>query len=543
MRVVAQSDAPMQLAALLAFLTLVAPVAVQGGYVEEKHPELGIELPRARDYEQVPTQPDEEQVILYYVEKASKDPKLRVGKRSELSVVWIDVPADPPPPPADAPPPDAPPPPEEEGRSKAKPMGSDAPPPPPPIKTIQDFLTRRTIWTSGTSTTGKTRSGYPGRVMKLEPRGNLAAEQVGVGWAYVFEQPGKRTIAFVGECAEANFEEQSKIWRYIAEHAEFFEPRGEDLEKIGARYRSSALRGVDFRIKARSQLVRGWKAEDTENFILVFHTADQPLVRAIGADIEAIRKEYLKLFPPDRPIDAVSVVRICKDRGEYMAYGGPPGSAGYWNPQSEELVFYDARVKEKGKRSSGDADTFIVLYHEALHQYIHYSAGAVPPHYWFNEGHGDYFSGANISGGKVRSIGVNPWRAGYIKGLVERGQIIPWKDIIGFERQQFYDPARIGQCYAQAWSMVYFLRSSPVVRKHPQWSKIVDNYFQALKAEYGRRLEGLAKQGLAERADQKEAAGADARRFALDQAFKDIDLNALQAEWRAFVEGLELKEK
>jgi hypothetical protein len=91
--------------------------------------------------------------------------------------------------------------------------------------------------------------------------------------------------------------------------------------------------------------------------------------------------------------------------------------------------------------------------------------------------------------------------------------------------------------------MVYFLRSSPVVRKHPQWSKIVDNYFQALKAEYGRRLEGLAKQGLAERADQKEAAGADARRFALDQAFKDIDLDALQAEWRTFVEGLEIKEK
>jgi hypothetical protein len=525
--------------ALIAWLAPSAPA--QGGYTTEKHPDIGITLPRARDYEEVPTQPDEEHVVLYYVERAPKDPKEARKARAELSVVWIDYVPDPPPP-STAPQPDAPPPPEEEGRTKAAPMArAPAPPPKPPINSLERFLEQRTPWALGRGEAGKTRSGYPGRVVQLVPKD--ATRGSGLGWAYVFELPQKRTIAFLGQCAPSDLEEQAKIWRYIAEHAEFAEPEGSDLAKIAARYRSSALRGVEFRAKARSQLVRGWKAEDTENFIVVYHTPDQPLVRAICADIEAIRKEYLELFPPAGPIEAVSVVRVCKDRGEYMAYGGMPGSAGYWNSKSEELVFYDATVKEKGKRATGEENTFIVLYHEALHQYIFYSAGAVPPHYWFNEGHGDYFSGANIKGGKVSSIGLNPWRIGYIQRLLEQNKIIPWKDIVAFERPQFYDPSRIGQCYAQAWSMVYFLRKSPVVQKHAIWSKILETYFAALKEDYVRQLALLAKQGRADQPQEREGAGERARKYAYDLAFAGVNFAELQDEWRSFVEKLEYKAK
>lgn len=54
---------------------------------------------------------------------------------------------------------------------------------------------------------------------------------------------------------------------------------------------------------------------------------------------------------------------------------------------------------------------------------------------------------------------------------------MPWKDIIGFEQPEYYRSDRVGLCYAQGWSMIYFLRQSPVVQKHPQWSKILDTYF------------------------------------------------------------------
>lgn len=530
--------------ALLVAPCLCASLLAQGGYVTEKHPDLGVELPRARDYEQVPTQPDEEHVILYYVEKASKDPKAARAPRGELSVVWIDFVPDPPPPSAN-PAPQTPPAPDDEGRSKAKPMETaPAPPPKPPINSIERFLEQRTRWELGRSEAGKARSGYPARVVTLVPREVNGQRSIGYSaWAYLFELPSKRTIAFVGHCSGGDMTEATKIWRYIAEHAEFSEPAGANLAKIQEKYRNSNLRGLEFRAKARSQLVRGWKAEDTENFIVVHHTPDQPLVRAICSDIEAIRKEYLKLFPPAGPIEAVSVVRVCKDRGEYMAYGGMPGSAGYWNSKSEELVFYDATIKEKGKRESGEENTFIVLYHEALHQYIYYSAGAVPPHYWFNEGHGDFFSGADIKSGKVVSIGLNPWRIGYIKRLVEQNKIIRWKDILSFERAQFYDPSKIGQCYAQAWSMVYFLRKSPAATKHAQWSKILDAYFVALKEDYGRRVEFLEKQGRAAQDDLREDAGQKARAYALELAFQGVDVDALEEAWREFVEKLEYKAK
>jgi len=532
--------APLVFAPLTFAPLTVAPLTVaQGGYVTEKHPDLGVQLPRARDYEEVPTQPDEEQVILYFVEKAPKDPKERRA-RSELTVAWIDYTPDPPPP-SDKPAPDAPPPPDEEGTTRAKPMeAAPAAPVKPPINSFERFLEQRTRWAAGREEPGKSRSGYASRMVTLAGKDERVR---GAAFAYVFEIPKKRTIVFLGECDPSQLEDQTKIWRYIAEHSEFSEPEGADLEKLMQRYRSSGLRGAEFRAKARSQLVRGWKADDTENFIVVHHTPDQPLVRSICADIESIRKEYVKLFPPAGDIDAVSVVRVCKDRGEYMAYGGMPGSAGYWNPQTEELVFYDATVKEKGKRETGEENTFIVLYHEAFHQYVHYSAGAVPPHYWFNEGHGDFFSGADIRGGKVKSIGLNTWRIAHIKRIVEEHKQIPWKEIVAFERGDFYRPDRIGACYSQAWSMIFFLRQSPVVAKHPIWSKILDTYFVALKEDYARQIELLAKQGRDKDAQQREGAGQRARQYALDRAFAGVEFEPLQAEWEQFVGKLEFKRK
>ena len=64
--------------------------AAQGGYTKEKYPDLGIELERPRDYEQIPTQPDEEFVVLYFAEKLPKDPRDRPPIRTELWVLAID---------------------------------------------------------------------------------------------------------------------------------------------------------------------------------------------------------------------------------------------------------------------------------------------------------------------------------------------------------------------------------------------------------------------------------------------------------------------
>lgn len=523
------------------WLTFVAwlPFAfAQGGYATEKHADIGIDLPRARDYEQIPTQPDEEQVVLYYAEKLSKDPKERRAVRPELSVVWIDFVPDP------APKIDEPEPPApddgEEGRTRATPAEKVvAQPEPPPISTLARFLERRTMWELGRSEPGKTRDGWTATIHTLVPRGERPSRSV--GWAYVFERPAQRTIAFLGECAAADLAEQAKIWKYMAERADFYEPEDADVTKLQQKYSRSPLRGVEYRIRVRSKLVRGWKAEDTENFIVVYHTTDQPLVRNLLADIESIRKEYIKLFPSVGEITAVSTVRVCKDRAEYMAYGGMPGSAGYWNSSTEELVFFDAQIKEKGKRSSGDENTFIVLYHEAFHQYIHYSAGELPPHSWFNEGHGDYFSGADVVGSKVKKIGVNPWRIGTIQRAINEHKFVPWKEIIAFEQPEYYRGDRVGLCYAQGWSMIYFLRTSPVVAKHPQWSRILDKYFEELKSSYAGQLDLLAKQGRKDDRAARAACGVSARKTALERSFDGVDIAQLEAEWASYISKIEWK--
>jgi hypothetical protein len=504
-------------------LALSSAAAAQGGYTTEKYPDLGIELERPRDYEQIPTQPDEEFVVLYFAEELPRKPEDRRAIRPELWVLSIDFVPDPRP---------------QGERDEAPPPGAgeaEAVEAPMPVNSLARWLERHSPWEIRRSQEGKPRAGWQVSAHTLSARKGARGSEA--AWSYVFEQPGVRTVAFVARCAESDFKEQERIWRHMAETCELSAPAEVDVEKLRLKYARSDLRGIDYRIGVRARMVRGWKAEDTENFIVVYHTRDQPLIRNLVADIESIRKEYVRLFPPASEITAVSTVRVCKDQAEYLAYGGMRGSAGYWNSATEELVFYDAAVKEKGKATSDDSNTFIVLYHEAFHQYIHYSAGELPPHPWFNEGHGDFFSGADVHGTKVRRIGVNPWRLGTIQTAIARRKSVPWKDILEYEQPQYY--ANPGLCYAQGWSMVYFLRTAPVATRHPQWSRILDTYFQELKADYARRLAELARQGAVDDHEARRTAGAQAREHALERSFEGVDLAALEDEWAKYIAKLQ----
>src|SRR4030095_1230319 len=97
-------------------------------------------------------------------------------------------------------------------------------------------------------------------------------------------------------------------------------------------------------------------------------------------------------------------------------YGGPPGTAGYWNDEAEELVFFDM----DDRKDMADDNTLAVLYHEAFHQYIYYSVGNVAPHSWFNEGHGDYYAGAKY--GTTRfTIEPFRWRVPVLKTALNQG--------------------------------------------------------------------------------------------------------------------------
>ncbi len=166
-------------------------------------------------------------------------------------------------------------------------------------------------------------------------------------------------------------------------------------------------------------------------------------------------------------------MRVCKDKAEYHKYGGPGGSAGYWSPGDEELVFYQDKRNKK--------DSLRVLYHEAFHQYIHYAVGKVAPHSWFNEGHGDYFAGHNYKGRNFVAD-VFRWRTGIISNAIARKSYVPLKDFLTYTQGQYY--ANPGLCYAQGWSLVYFLREVErrKIKKYKQYWGLLDRYFAKIKA-------------------------------------------------------------
>ncbi len=504
--------------------TLLAAVllAAQGGYTSEKFPELGLSFPRARTYEAIPLQPNEEQIVLHYAEKIPEDAKQRRRVRPELSFLWI-----------------------ERGPQRAARTGTGETPPteggepaaapkpdpkaPKPIDSIERFVEARMPgWKLGAAKPGKDREGCKVREFRPEP-----AKDGPATWICAYEND-QRTIAIVGQCDDKDFAEEEKIWRYTAEHLDIGEPEGQNRARVEQLYARKPLKGIEHRVDVRLQMVRGWKVEDTENYIVLYDTPDQPLVRKIVRDLELLRIEYEKLFPSEKPVESVSTVRVCKSRDEYLSYGGPPHSAGYWNWVDEELVFYDAEVQDKSHHVS-DANTFIVLYHEAFHQYIHYSTGELPPHSWFNEGHGDFFSGATIRDGKLRSIGPNPWRLKHIQQAIQSGKYVPLKEIMAFEQPDYYRPDRIGVCYAEGWSLIYFLRKSEIVAKRPEWAQILPTYFAELKSGYAAELAKLEEKGKGKDKELRAKAGLEVRKAALAKATEGVDIEELEKAWKAYV--------
>ncbi|MDJ0973131.1 MAG: hypothetical protein QNJ98_01550 [Planctomycetota bacterium] len=314
----------------------------------------------------------------------------------------------------------------------------------------------------------------------------------------VFEKDGIQ-IGIFFTCPGVLKKDFEKPFESVAKSFVWFDSKAEDVET------RSELDGVNITAKRRREIekgiVAGWDVvvSPKKNYIVLYNTkknTNHKLAKEIAKRIEKIREQIYEVqFPPSKPITAVSIVRVCADAREYHQYGGPGGSAGYWSPGTEELVFYDASRSKKI-----DDDTVSVLYHEAFHQYIFYSVGSVSPHSWFNEGHGDYYAGAKYNRGKF-TIGPFRWRVGVVRKVVSEGPreydadsktwgrkgYTPIKHLVQFTQGEYYSYS--GPSYAQGWSLIFFLREIVPKNKkwNAKWGHILDTYFDVLKAEVAKR--------------------------------------------------------
>lgn len=357
-------------------------------------------------------------------------------------------------------------------------------------------------------------------------------------YAYVaeFELEPNRTVAMIGEGPA-----DPKKWRT-------YEKAFEKMAKSFKRVEVVEIEGVTAvgasspREQKRQQLLMDaaksgdWQLYETENYFIISNNDDQDFLDELMERLEAIRDIYEVDYPfekarkienrratkdgdekdekekdddENRSVSAssamemsrTSVVRVCKNDIQYHQYGGPGGSAGYWNWAEEELVIFD------DKAGGGRDDTWSVLNHEAFHQYIFYFYGNISPHSWYNEGTGDFYAGYEYKFKKFK-LTEFAWRIRTIQQMIREGSYAPLKDFVTWTQQQYYGGNDLGlgggECYAQGWSLIYFLRTGEKEARgwSKAWNKILDTY-----------LDELAISGDLDAAVEKAFAGVDWKAF------------------------------
>ncbi|NUN52156.1 MAG: hypothetical protein HUU06_05135 [Planctomycetaceae bacterium] len=469
-------------------------------------------------------------------------------------------PSDPPPgkepPPADGPPPEGGKP-DEPGTGGGEPGGKPKPPAPKAPTSLKDLFGEAPKsfeewlqgWRDGASKRGGSLDLSPSKAKFGEDEGflyegtyrdfsgrtyQLMAASVRRGEFEVAAVYSIRDHKYFARDFKGTFRDSLKSLRILAQRQ--MEKARADLAKklaeAGGDEAAWAARVID-------GLPPGWTYRKTANYVIVHDKSIENsavgvpgLIEKIAVRLEALRKEvYEPLFPPDRPVTALSVVKVTQDPAQYFAYGAPQGSAGYWSWPSRELVFFCMREKVDL--------TLDVLNHEAFHQYIFYSVGQVSPHSWFNEGHGDYFAGFDRKDGKYRPAKFE-WRRKKIEEAIKGRRHVPLDKFLRFSQAEYYqrggDPSKGGdvlQNYAQGWSLIWFLRTT----KEPKYQGILDRYFNTLKAAVtGWRT---AEEEAARKENRKPLPSflfppelnARAMEEALKAGFDGIDLAELEKDW------------
>ncbi len=240
--------------------------------------------------------------------------------------------------------------------------------------------------------------------------------------------------------------------------------------------------------------------KETAHF-LVATNVDDKFTDWIAKHIELVYTKYESIFPKQSKGKDKYRVIVFDTVKQYMDYGSPANTGGYYQDLTKKLVFW---------KQPKDSDTLLVLYHETFHQFLAYYLDHAPQ--WFNEGHGDYF-GPSVYNEKTRQMEIktNPWRLRTVQSMIQANKYEPFAKLMQMTQQEMYNPRTIGQNYAQAWSMVIFFWHG----EGGKYAKNLQAYFQFL-------------------AKDEELKGA------FDAGFGKLDMGKVEAEWKKYV--LALKE-
>jgi hypothetical protein len=133
---------------------------------------------------------------------------------------------------------------------------------------------------------------------------------------------------------------------------------------------------------------------------------------------------------------------------DYIDFGGIPGSAGIFDPASNELM----AMTPGGKPN---ADSWHVIQHEGFHQFAAAVIGGELP-IWVNEGLAEYFGEAIFTGDGFVTGVIPDWRLKRIQKSMRDGKFRPIHEMMQVSHRDWNDKLAI-ENYDQAWAMVHFL--------------------------------------------------------------------------------------
>ncbi|MCI0342572.1 MAG: hypothetical protein L0216_15755 [Planctomycetales bacterium] len=248
---------------------------------------------------------------------------------------------------------------------------------------------------------------------------------------------------------------------------------------------------------------------------IVMTNAEPAAAKFFSAHAERIYAYYTTKFPKVPGGTVKFPIYIFKDEGSFLRGTQAPRAAGYYSPDTRKLVLYIMRedVDNKTAKNLDEkyANTILVLYHEAFHQFLHTHLEDSPR--WFDEGHGDFFGGAHFAPGSgLPTVGPNLWRAPYMKAILEQGDQTPFPKLLQLTMPEMYGHGVI-ENYTQGWSFVHYLWSDPTLFK-----QYLKPYLEGLQA--GKGIGELYR-----------------------ELFEKVDWPSLEVKWRAHCRSLVSGEK
>jgi hypothetical protein len=364
-----------------------------------------------------------------------------------------------------------------------------------------------------------------------------------------------RSVALIATVSTAD--EEVKSWLAA------FAKAGKSFEsiEIEARPEGAGSTYAEKLAAARTEAERtpGWRVVPTssQKFILVTSCESQKFVDEVIDRLERSREVFEQDYPPPADFQHVSIVRLCAKAEEFHRYGGTgAGVAGWFSPQTTELVLYDAKEVDRNM-------SYAVMTHEAFHQYCHFLFGRSEAHRWFDEGHGDYYGGMKFDGPRARITARMPGgleRLSVIREMLTSDTAKSLVEHLNYDHPQWQGQGPTGVSpYAQSWSIVYMLRQGmlgKVTAKvwREEYAEILPRYIATLRRGFEEAYREERAKRIKEKAGGKapsEATSAEVieldssdlgqevvRRIwkeAMTAAWGDIDLARFEEDWKLYV--------